>query len=187
MPFVSTTDTAYTLRTKYVRRKFLGYSSRRRNETPNTPVARLIDKKLRSLEPEEEAEEPYIVAVLIALAQRQRRQQQQQEDSAGEGAANEETLTRQSDAHAMPSPGEQEKSQFLEESFEVRLLAVPGTAATKLYIYAARIPSKFLDKFDIPSKFSPSGPISITYCSIPRRAPAKLPEKLRHALRAPIE
>ncbi|KFZ23199.1 hypothetical protein V502_02329 [Pseudogymnoascus sp. VKM F-4520 (FW-2644)] len=177
-------DAFHSFRNECIRRKFLGRSAHRRKGTQNSPVARLIDKTRRCLQPEKEAEEPYIVAVLIALAQQQRRQHQQRKNRFG--GSGEISSARQSNVYAIPRPGEQDNPLF-SKSFKVRLLAVTGTIAPKLYLYAARIPSQFLDKFDLPSKSSPSGPISISYYSVPLPNPGKLPKKLYCALRAPIE
>ncbi|KAJ5549662.1 hypothetical protein N7461_004360 [Penicillium sp. DV-2018c] len=59
---------------------------KRVNEIVNAPGLRVRQKRLDSLEPQNPAEDPYIVAILIALAQEQRRRRQQQEGSQGAGA-----------------------------------------------------------------------------------------------------
>ncbi|OBT61432.1 hypothetical protein VE03_08974 [Pseudogymnoascus sp. 23342-1-I1] len=177
-------DSFHSFRNECIRRKFLGRSTHRRKGAQNYPIARLIDKSFRCLQPEKEAEEPYMVAILIALAQQQRRQHQQRKNSISESG--EVSSARQSNLYTIPRPGEQDKP-LLSKSFKVCLLAVTGTIAPKLYFYAARIPSQFLDKFDLPSKFSPSGPILISYYSVPPPNPGKLPKKLYCALHAPIE
>jgi hypothetical protein len=101
----------------------MGLSRRCRKGKPdlpfNYPGSRLTRKKLRCFEPEKEAEEPYIVAILIALAQQRRREQRQQKSRAGENAAPHEILTPPSDGHMSTSPGEQDNSQC-SESFKVR-------------------------------------------------------------------
>lgn len=71
--------------------------------------------------------------------------------------------------------------------YKIHLLALPGTTARKLYLYAACIPPAFLDKFDQPLKFSPSGPILIAHYSLPLQNAEKLPKRLLRALRAPVE
>ncbi|OJZ82335.1 hypothetical protein ASPFODRAFT_84546 [Aspergillus luchuensis CBS 106.47] len=45
----------------------------------NEPVFRTCDKKLRSLQPENTVEDPYIMGIIIALAQEQRRHRQRKE------------------------------------------------------------------------------------------------------------
>ncbi|KAJ5253819.1 hypothetical protein N7524_010999 [Penicillium chrysogenum] len=59
---------------------------KRVNEIVNAPGLRVRQKRLDSLEPQNPAEDPYIVAILIALAQEQRRRRQQQEGSQGASA-----------------------------------------------------------------------------------------------------
>lgn len=53
----------------------------------NEPVFNTRNKKLRSLQPQKAAEDPYIMGVLIALAQQQRQQQQKEKLRAAETAA----------------------------------------------------------------------------------------------------
>lgn len=59
---------------------------KRVNEIVNAPGLRVRQKRLESLEPQNPAEDPYIVTILIALAQGQRRRRQQQEGSQGAGS-----------------------------------------------------------------------------------------------------
>lgn len=110
-------DAFHSFRSKCIRRKFLGDTAHRRKKIQNSPVARLIDKTLRCLQPEKEAEEPYIVAVLIALAQQQRRQHRRQKNSVG--GSSDVTSAKQSNVHAIPSLREQDKP-LRSESFKVR-------------------------------------------------------------------
>lgn len=176
-------NTLHSLRGRFVRHKFLSRTARRRE---NTPVARLIRKKLSSLMPEREAEDPYIVVVLIALAQQQHQQQQQlRHDTVS--ATHDEAATVQSTVGTTVAVRSREQETSFSRSFKVHLLVVPGIAAPQVHLYTARNPLGFLDKFDRPSKFSPSGPISIFYYSIPLRNAEKLPKRLRRALRAPVE
>ncbi|OGE47672.1 hypothetical protein PENARI_c039G09415 [Penicillium arizonense] len=72
-----TFDKIQTLRKKHV------YTPpyKRVNEIVNAPGLRIRQKRLDSLEPQNPAEDPYIVTILIALAQEQRRRRQQQEGS----------------------------------------------------------------------------------------------------------
>ncbi|CAH0025850.1 unnamed protein product, partial [Clonostachys rhizophaga] len=160
-------DVLHSLRSQHIRQKFLPRT--RVRGRLNSPVASLIRKNICRLKPENEIEDPYIVAVLIALAQHQYRRREQ---------------LRNNTAASAPSP---EQEDCFSKLFKVHLLAVPDIAARELYLYAARIPPAFLDKFDQPSKFSPSRPISVTYYSLPLRNARKLPKRLLDALRAPIE
>lgn len=52
-----------------MRRKSLWFSKSRKY---NDPVSRMRDKRLRRLRPKDDAEDPYIAALLIGLAQEQR-------------------------------------------------------------------------------------------------------------------
>lgn len=63
----------------------------------NEPVFRTCDKKLRSLQPENTVEDPYIMGILIALAQEQRRHRQRNEQQ-GEEAA-ECSIMKRDDEH----------------------------------------------------------------------------------------
>ncbi|KND91536.1 hypothetical protein TOPH_03863 [Tolypocladium ophioglossoides CBS 100239] len=174
-------DKVHSFRGKCLRRRFVG----RRRE--NAPVARLIRKKLCHLKPEKEAEDPYIVAALIALAYQQYQQQQQPRNNASVSVTHDEAATVQSTVGTTITIPSGEKDKSISRPFEVRLLAVPGIAARELHLYAARIPPGFLNKFDRPSKFSPSEPISIVYYSLPLGNAEKLPKRLRRALRTPVE
>ncbi|KAJ0420961.1 hypothetical protein BJY00DRAFT_312629 [Aspergillus carlsbadensis] len=120
--------------------KSLRESFIRPRKTTSIPILNKTRSRLRLLEPRDRAEDPYLVGVLIALAQAQRRQQQQQ-----------------------PS-GEVNLNDV--QSFKVKVLAIPGTRAKYLYVYTATIPTDFLDKFDEPSRSSPSSPVSVSYYRI---------------------
>ncbi|CAG9947958.1 unnamed protein product [Clonostachys rosea f. rosea IK726] len=160
-------DVLHSLRSQHIRQKFLPRT--RVRGRLNSPVASLIRKNICRLKPENEIVDPYIVAALIALAQHQYRRREQ---------------LRSNTATGVPST---EQENCFPRPFKVHLLAVPGIAARELYLYAARIPPAFLDKFDQPSKFSPSGPISVAYYSLPLRNARKLPKRLLDALCAPVE
>ncbi|KAH6981743.1 hypothetical protein BKA56DRAFT_584414 [Ilyonectria sp. MPI-CAGE-AT-0026] len=113
----------------------------------NQPVSILRSKKLDQHTPSNDAEDPYIMAILIALAREQRRKQQKEGSSTGTTSHN------------------------------VSLVAVRGIPPRTLFFYTARIPSSFLNKLDRPSQFSPSCPILVSYRPISlmgSRAPEEL-------------
>jgi hypothetical protein len=62
---------------------------------------------------------------------------------------------------------------------QVHLLATPDMDPRNLYFYTAHVPAEFLDRFDMPSRFSPSSPVVISYCRIPL---ARLTEELEGVL-----
>lgn len=63
-----TFDEIQTLRGRHVYTPF--------GKRTSAPVHRVQQKKMKSLQPQNQAEDPYIVAILIALAQEQRQQRQ---------------------------------------------------------------------------------------------------------------
>ncbi|KAK1828094.1 hypothetical protein QBC39DRAFT_158620 [Podospora conica] len=101
----------------------------------NPPVARLGQKIQRRLRPSNEAEDPYIAAVLISLAQQRR-------------------------SRHVDSTSDAPKCQ------KVCLLARP-TGPRCLYFYTARFSHAFLDRLDMPSRYSPSSDVIISVCRIP--------------------
>ncbi|QKX61151.1 uncharacterized protein TRUGW13939_08298 [Talaromyces rugulosus] len=128
----------------------------------NAPVLRIRQKKLNSLEPQNLAEDPYIVGILIALAQEQRWLREQQQGLQGQDT----DVITSNQVEEVPAviTSSVAKSSC---SFKVQVLALQGIAAGALYVYTANIPSEFLDKFEEPSRFSPSSPLVITYDIIP--------------------
>jgi len=64
---------------------------------------------------------------------------------------------------------------------QVHLIALPQSGRS-LYFYKARIPSEFLDKFDMPSRFSAHSPVVISYYPIPLLPTERLTTELDHAL-----
>ncbi|OJJ68672.1 hypothetical protein ASPBRDRAFT_68198 [Aspergillus brasiliensis CBS 101740] len=130
-----TFDTIESLRESYIRPK---------RKLRNRPILNKTQNKLQLIQPPDQAEDPYLVALLIALAQTQRRQQYQ--------SSIQLTSTATDDAC---------------HSLTAKVLAIPGTQSKYFYVYTATIPTEFLDKFEDPFRFTPSGPISISYYRIP--------------------
>ncbi|KAF9888050.1 hypothetical protein FE257_009315 [Aspergillus nanangensis] len=133
--------------------------------------------QLKHLEPQDRHKDPYIVAVLIALAQQMRRYQMQQ---------NSENLNAADDQHSRASsqPGEgmgQVPSKA--QSFKVKVLAIPGVVSKYFYVYTTTVSADFLDKFDEPSRYSPSSRFLVSYYCIPVKEETSL-EKL-HLLLCP--
>lgn len=50
--------------------------------------------------------------------------------------------------------------------WQVKVLAIPGTRAKYFYVYTAIIPTEFLNKFEEPSRYSPSSPLPVSYYRI---------------------
>ncbi|KAH8812751.1 hypothetical protein F5884DRAFT_856046 [Xylogone sp. PMI_703] len=161
--------TIRSLREKYIRTA--------RCNRMNPPVAMIWKKKLQNLQPPNEAEDPYIVAILIALAQEQRRQQSH---STEDEKADMTTLTRESNSqvpsHTIITP------ENASSVFKVHVLAIPKSDARYLYVYAAHITPEFLDQFDNPSQFSPSHPVCVSYHDISLVSVEKLAKELYNSL-----
>ncbi|KAK4074882.1 hypothetical protein Purlil1_12863 [Purpureocillium lilacinum] len=150
-----------SIRRHYLRRKWVQTpSSPQHIPTPvtekNGPILGIINKRLRQLQPVIELEDPYIVAILIALAQKQ----------CHEG--HEAGLTTHPGNYDTQGP------------FKVHLLAL--SASQTLCVYKAHFPHSFLEKFNNPSKFSPSGPVSISYHQLPHLDPKGLRDELYRSL-----
>jgi hypothetical protein len=64
----------------------------------------------------------------------------------------------------------------------VRVIVNPEPWSRFLYVYKATIPSAFLDKFESPSRFSPSEPIQIEYSKLFVKEPDKLLKDLPRLL-----
>ncbi|KAF7588672.1 hypothetical protein BBP40_005329 [Aspergillus hancockii] len=166
---------------------------------PSAPVSNLKEKKLRSIEPQNPNEDPYIVATLISLAQEQRRQQQPKVQEAKEIATpNSKDVDGYTTAGASPSSttllpcqGIEQTIRSTPQSFKVllviqyqkvNLLAFADAVPRFLYVYTATIPAEFLDKFDEPLRFSPSCPVAVEYRLIPLDTPNCVLEKLHRLL-----
>lgn len=63
---------------------------------------------------------------------------------------------------------------------QVHLLAL--AAPQTLCVYKAHFPHSFLEKFKNPSKFSPSGPVSISYHKLPHLGPKGIRDELCRSL-----
>ncbi|KAK4073096.1 hypothetical protein Purlil1_13130 [Purpureocillium lilacinum] len=156
----------------------------------NDPIVGLITKRLRQLQPAIESEDPYIVAVLIALAQRQCHERDQARpntplDNCNRAAELEPHAAVEIDApdsvFETQEPFEacrhtsRENFKALTKS-QVHLLAL--AASRTFCVYKARFPHSFLERFNNPSKFSPSGPISVLYYPLPQLDPKWLRTEL---------
>ncbi|PYH69194.1 uncharacterized protein BO88DRAFT_415123 [Aspergillus vadensis CBS 113365] len=154
----------------------------------NEPVFRTCDKKLRSLQPENTVEDPYIMGILVALAQEQRRHRQINEHD-GEEAA-ECSIMQRDDGHTTnstssgtpPPCGTDRSPHNCGQCLRVAVLATSGVKDEGLYVYTASISVAFLRKFDEQWRSSPSPPVMIEYYSIPLRSPTKSLNKLHRVL-----
>ncbi|CAG8056370.1 unnamed protein product [Penicillium nalgiovense] len=125
----------------------------------------------------------------------QRRRRQQQEGSQGAGAkikTKDQTSHVDADTTLGVAKSRTARSCSLSVEqmawnntnfFKVQVLALSGVAADVLYVYTANIHSRFLNKFDEPSHYSPSYPVAITYCRVPL-ASSNMPRKLHRLLYA---
>ncbi|KAI2730448.1 hypothetical protein DTO012A7_9726 [Penicillium roqueforti] len=165
-----------------LREKHVSYKPPRKRDRSNDPGFRLWERKLKLLEPQNPVEDPYIVAILIALAQGQRRAQQQESQRA-DAEIKTENQTSHVDADITSSANSrtagscslntEQMARKTTNSFKV--LALSGIAATNfLYVYTANIDSEFLEKFDEPSHYSPSCPITITHSRVLLTSPSIL-------------
>lgn len=144
----------------------------------NDPSVGFIKKRLRQLQSAIELEDPYIVAVLIALAQKRSYQRHQAGQNIHQGYYNRAV---ELEPDEMQGPF-QVCLPILRENFktlttpQVHLLAL--AASQTFCVYKAHFPRSFLEKFDNPSQFSPSGPISISYYPLPHLDPKRLRDEL---------
>ncbi|GAT27855.1 hypothetical protein RIB2604_02302130 [Aspergillus luchuensis] len=160
----------------------------------NEPVFRTCDKKLRSLQPENTIEDPYLMGIIIALAQEQRRHRQRNEQHDEEAA--ECSIPKRDDGHTTNSTSSgtpprcstdripQYCGQCLSllKNLKVAVLATSGVKDECLYVYTASISVAFLRKFDEPWRSSPSSPVVIEHYPIPLRSPIKSLNKLHRVL-----
>lgn len=175
----------------------MSYTPPRKRNRSNEPGFRVWEKKLKLLEPQNPVEDPYIVAILIALAQGQRRAQQQESQGA-DSEIKPENQTSHVDADITSSANSrtadscslstEQMARNTANSFKVcsaqswigalfikpkkvQVLAHSGIVADTLYVYTANIDSEFLDKFDEPSHYSPSCPVTIKHSRVPLTSP----------------
>ncbi|KAI1272307.1 hypothetical protein F5Y07DRAFT_392150 [Xylaria sp. FL0933] len=119
------------------------------------PVWRIRRKQQRQLRPSNEAEDPYVAAVLIALAQGLQHQHQKRsvndlDECLGSGPT-------KLDPTALPRQAATD--------FEVRLLALARDAAS-LYFYTASIPSISLDMLNEPSHYHDTNVVLVSYHAV---------------------
>ncbi|KAF7552771.1 hypothetical protein G7Z17_g4092 [Cylindrodendrum hubeiense] len=151
----------------------------------NRPVAALRKKKLRHHKPSNDAEDPYILAILIALAQEQRRMQQKQQKQQQKQQKQQKPQKQQKQPNEQKQKQQKQTTSAGEEGHKVSLIGVRWASPRTLYFYTAWIPSTFLDKLDRPSQFSPSRSISVSYHAVSLmgpKAPANLQTRLRRLL-----
>ncbi|KAI0435843.1 hypothetical protein F4803DRAFT_544278 [Xylaria telfairii] len=123
------------------------------------PVWRIRRKQQRQLQPDNEAEDPYIAAVLIALAQGL--QHQHQEESSNNLNECLEPVPTKLDPRVLP--------RQTATDFEVRLLALARDARS-LYFYTASIPSRSLDMLNEPSYYYSTNVVLVSYYAIKLKA-----------------
>ncbi|PYI01212.1 hypothetical protein BO78DRAFT_436287 [Aspergillus sclerotiicarbonarius CBS 121057] len=154
-----TFDTIQTLRKKKVSRPPCGGANR--------PVWNIHQKRLRSLEPRNPAEDPYIVSILIALAQAQRQHTETKGRAARSFQVSQDRL----------SWGEAGLTHFP----KVTVLATASIAEC-LYVYTATIPAEFLDRLDTPAQPLRVVPVPVKYCRISLIPGRKALKKLHHLI-----
>ncbi|KAI1347809.1 hypothetical protein F5Y01DRAFT_307227 [Xylaria sp. FL0043] len=119
------------------------------------PVWRIRQKQQRQLRPSNEAEDPYVAAVLIALAQGfQHQHQKRRVNDLNECL---ESGPTKLDPTALPRQAATD--------FEVRLLALARDAAS-LYFYTASIPSISLDMLNEPSHYHDTNVVLVSYHAV---------------------
>ncbi|KAF5856441.1 hypothetical protein ETB97_007333 [Aspergillus alliaceus] len=153
-----------------------------RSNRANVPVYNIREKLLRSIQPRNKHEDPYIAAILIGLAQQQRAREQANQQNIRDVMLNmpgviEYAAPRSTVSTLALSPGggTEHTTRAASKSFKVNLLAIKGQF---LYVYTATIPSEFLDRFDEPSSSFPHCPVTIEYHCISFHEPDCMIETL---------
>jgi hypothetical protein len=136
-----------------LRRKSLFELSR--NRRTSTPVLSILQKKLRTIQPQVEANDPFLGAVLIALAQERRRCKEL-------SSAVEKVGSASPACHAETGGTPPEHSRI-----RVHLLALSAQHKDSLYLYTASIPYAFLDRFDMPSRSFPGDVVTFSNFPVP--------------------
>lgn len=132
------------------------------------------------------------MATLIALAQEQRWQSEQaaaKNISEGEDQLAEyEGLGRSSKRTTSFTVRPEHRTNLLQVSNQatnkeqVRLLAILDATSRALYAYKASFSAAFLDKLELPSRFSASEPVQISYYKLSMRKPEVLIKSLTQVL-----
>ncbi|KAI0399640.1 hypothetical protein F4802DRAFT_610746 [Xylaria palmicola] len=130
----------------------------------NGPVWRIRQKQQRQLQPSNEAEDPYIAAVLITLAQGLQYKHQKQSVN-GLNADSVPTVLPQQTA----------------TNFEVRLVALARDARS-LYFYTASIPSIALDTLNKPGYYYNINVICIFYYMVQLKKSKKAIQKIKNII-----
>ncbi|KAI1160657.1 hypothetical protein F5B18DRAFT_631668 [Nemania serpens] len=125
------------------------------------PVWRIRRKKQRQLQPSNEAEDPYVAAVLIALAQGLQHQLQLQKQSVNGPNECLESVPTKLDPAVLP--------RQTATDFKVRLLAL-ARDARHLYFYTASIPSISLDVLNEPSHYYNTSAVLVSYHAVQLKA-----------------
>jgi hypothetical protein len=134
------------------RDKSIGLSMSKKLEGP---VWSIRKKRQRQLQPSNEAEDPYVAAVLIALAQGLQHQHQKQSVNGPNECL--ELVPTKLDPTVLP--------QQTAIDFEVRLVAL-ARDARRLYFYTANIPSRSLDMLNEPSHYHDTNPVLVSYHAV---------------------
>lgn len=147
----------------------------------NPPVVRLRQKKQAHIRPANTIHDPYIAAVLLCLAQGQRHavvHPGKHESRAAIKSLSAESMGPCKDSMSL-EVSHYPLSAFKIDKQQVFLLA---TAASKLYLYAAKIPLAFLDRLDNPSKDSFVEPVLLRYHCLPFQSSNQISKTLQHIL-----
>ncbi|KAH7248417.1 hypothetical protein B0J15DRAFT_498480 [Fusarium solani] len=124
----------------------------------NEPVKRILEAKLRRIQPSAQQYDPFILAVLVALAQERRR------PCPTRNAAETPSAVLKPDSNTRLS---RHVIDLMASSMQVYVLATTSCDSTHLWAYTARFPAPFLDKFDQPSQACYADPLAISYFKIP--------------------
>ncbi|KAI1108158.1 hypothetical protein F5Y14DRAFT_437188 [Nemania sp. NC0429] len=127
------------------------------------PVDRIKQKQRCRFQPSDEAEDPYIAAVLVALAQGLQHRQRIANGPVDDLDSAE--LAGQSD-----------------ESFQVRLLAL-ASEERSLYFYTATIPGTWLDGLNEPSRYRETDILRVSYCRIKLRACTRTVQQMKDVVK----
>ncbi|KAI0414057.1 hypothetical protein F5X98DRAFT_350348 [Xylaria grammica] len=137
------------------------------------PVWRIRRKQQRQLQPSNEAEDPYVTAVLIALAQGLQHQHQKRKQGVNGPNKCLESVPTKPDPTILPRQAA--------THFEVRLLALARDAGS-LYFYTASIPSISLDMLNEPSHYHNNDVVLVSYYAIQLKAYKKSVQNIENII-----
>ncbi|KAH7308979.1 hypothetical protein B0I35DRAFT_441127 [Stachybotrys elegans] len=144
------------------------------------PVICLEHRKRDRIKPPHFSQDPYIAAVLIALAQERRRSMESSEHAS--------CLARTSQPAEPVTPlpdlvGTEPEGSHCPKARQARV-SVLATIEKCMYIYTADMPFAFLDRLDMPSRFSHAETVPLSYRCFPYRSVKKISRRIQRIIRS---